>query len=68
MDDFQNAFVTDMVAMGISHDIAMQIADITHEVRERAFMAGYDRGYNAAKQKNKDLICPLIVKGVNHER
>ena len=68
MDDFQKAFVTDMVAMGISHDIAMQIMGITCEIRQKAFMNGYDRGYNAAKQKNKDLIRPLIVKGVNHER
>ena len=60
MDDFQKAFVTDMVEWGIPYDTAMHISGITHAVRKRAFMAGYDRGYNVAKQKNKDLICPLI--------
>lgn len=46
MGEWQKEFVSKLVAMGISHEKAMDIMGLACELRETSYQDGFKSGYN----------------------
>lgn len=50
---WQKLFVSCLVDLGLSHDMAMLVMGKTCDLRQKAYMQGYCRGWEAAINQNK---------------
>lgn len=58
MGDWQKLFVGILVDLGLSNDIAMLVMGKTCDLRQKAYMQGYERGWAAALNQGKPTAQP----------
>jgi hypothetical protein len=61
MDEWQKLFVGILVNLGLSHDIAMLVMGKTCDLRQKAYMQGYDHGWAAALNQGKPTAQPTTA-------
>ena len=61
MGEWQKLFVGILVDLGLSHDMAMLVMGKTCDLRQKAYMQGYDRGWTAALNQGKPTAQPTTA-------
>ena len=56
MGEWQKLFVGILVDLGLSHDMAMLVMGKTCDLRQKAYMQGYERGWEAALNQGKPQV------------
>ena len=55
MGEWQKVFVNNLVdQIGLTHDNAMKVMGIVCDMRQVAYMDGYNRGWDASKAESND--------------
>jgi hypothetical protein len=55
MGEWQKLFVGILVDLGLSHDIAMLVMGKTCDLRQKAYMQGYDKGWSDAVERSSKI-------------
>ena len=64
-DMWQTIFVSCLVDLGLSHDMAMLAMGKVCELRQKAYMEGFERGWVAAINQGKPTAQPITAKAQN---
>ena len=65
MGEWQKLFVQNIISLGLSHDMAMLVMGKVCDLRQKAYMQGYDRGWVAALNQGKPTTQPTTAAAQN---